>query len=235
MCIAILNIGKKISDNQLLNCWNNNPHGAGMITIQNNKIVIHKEMNDIKKFIQKYNEVYSEYGSPIVLHFRVKTHGLTSIENCHPFNVNENLAFVHNGMIDNVDLCNVKSDTRVFNDTILQNLPHDFIYNESIIQLISNFIGYSKLIFLNDNCEYLIINEDLGSWEKCGNWYSNNSHKDTKLVKNNNWYKPTYKNNVCECCESISNNLQFETELHMNICENCQSYFSTPKNYKYEY
>lgn len=238
MCIAILNIGKKLTDNQLINCWNANPHGAGIISVQNNEISIYKEMTNVKDYIKEYNRIYNTYGSPIVLHFRIKTHGLTSVENCHPFNVNDKLAFVHNGMIDKVEICNVKSDTRIFNETILQQLPHDFIYNEAMISLISNYIGYSKLIFLNNECEYLIVNEELGYWEECGNWYSNNSHKDKTLEKKRTkydyvWNKSNYFNkNECESCGKITDEVKYITDIASHCCNECSTYFESPKKYK---
>jgi uncharacterized protein YehS (DUF1456 family) len=237
MCIAILNIGKKITDSQLVNCWNANPHGAGIISVQNNKIVIYKEMTNVKDYINEYKRIYSTFGGPIVLHFRIKTHGLTSIDNCHPFSVNDKLAFVHNGMIDNVEMCSVKSDTRIFNETILQKLPNDFIYNEAMIDLISNYIGYSKLIFLNNECEYLIVNEDLGNWEDCGNWYSNNSHKGVtkKQPTNNQWYfnKSNYfDKNECESCGKITEDVKYISDIASHCCNECANYFSSPKKYK---
>jgi hypothetical protein len=41
---------------------------------------------------------------------------------------------------------------------------------------ISEYIGYSKLIFLDVDDKYTIINEEMGKWTD-GNWYSNDSYK----------------------------------------------------------
>jgi hypothetical protein len=41
---------------------------------------------------------------------------------------------------------------------------------------ISEYIGYSKLLFLDSDDKYTIINEELGKWTD-GNWYSNDSYK----------------------------------------------------------
>jgi hypothetical protein len=42
---------------------------------------------------------------------------------------------------------------------------------------ISEYIGYSKLIFLDSKDKYTIINEEMGKWTD-GNWYSNDSYKE---------------------------------------------------------
>ena len=58
---------------------------------------------------------------------------------------------------------------------------------------ISEYIGYSKLIFLDSKDKYTIINEELGKWSS-GNWYSNDSYKqynDYKYYGNAKVYNKT--------------------------------------------
>ena len=67
--------------------------------------------------------VFSSKTTPFIVHFRIGTHGTSNgIYNVHPFYVDKNLVFAHNGMIHKVDDCKKRSDTRVFNDTFLKPL-----------------------------------------------------------------------------------------------------------------
>lgn len=182
MCIAILcPKGKQITEQQFMNSWENNYNGAGfMYNDKNNKLRVVKEMEDKDKLYKKYVQAVNKFpDATFVIHFRISNRGVISLENCHPFKVNNQLGFVHNGTITSVDKDDVKSDTNVFNRTILRNLPNigvDFLENKGIKLVLEEFIGRSKLIFLDNNGNYSIFNENLGDWED-GIWYSNDSHK----------------------------------------------------------
>lgn len=186
MCIAILNTKQTTLKKQVLkNCWENNGDGAGMLYIDNdNKLQVFKEMKDFNTFYNKYIDVRSKYGKRnIVLHFRISTHGKINETNCHPFLVNDNLGFVHNGMIYDVPTSTEFSDTYMFNESILKNFKDGFEYNETILDMLDSFIGMgSKLVFLNDNNDYFIVNEQAGHWN-LGCWFSNSSYQQV-----NDWY-----------------------------------------------
>jgi hypothetical protein len=65
----------------------------------------------------------------------------------------------------------------MFNETILQKFNHNFISCDATMELIEDYIGYSKLIFLDNENNYTIVNEHLGKWDgKC--WFSNETYKD---------------------------------------------------------
>lgn len=179
MCIAILNEAKKTIDFATLQtCWNNNRDGAGMLWTENGVLFSHKEMGNFNKFYDKYLSIREKNeDTKIVLHFRISTHGKVNKTNCHPFKVNNELGFVHNGIISGIPYSNDYSDTYMFNKHILQNMPSDFLNHKGILTLIEEFISYSKLVFLNANNEYTIIGEDKGVWDD-GNWFSNSTYKD---------------------------------------------------------
>ena len=106
------------------------------------------------------------------------------VENVHPFKVNDNLVFGHNGIINDVSRSELYSDTQMFNMEILQNLHNldkDFLSNLVLVKLISEFVSGSKLAFLNSDKTFKIINESDGHWntEKTI-WFSNYGY-----VKNN--------------------------------------------------
>lgn len=249
MCIAILNTKQTTLKKQLLrNCWENNGDGAGILYINNdNKLEFFKEMNDFNTFYDKYIDVRSKYGKRnMVLHFRISTHGKVNTTNCHPFIVNDSLGFVHNGMIYDVPTSTEYSDTYMFNESILKNFVSGFEYNETIMEMLEVFIGSgSKLVFLNDNNDFFIVNEQAGHWN-LGCWFSNSSYKQvndwvdfggikkkkvtvTGPLHNDSFswslYKddyldhtPSIHSRFCECCDTV---LRTDEEIDGGLCEWC--------------
>jgi hypothetical protein len=197
MCIAILNIEEALSKNTLNNCWENNDQGAGLLYNKNGKLTTFKTYNK-KEFIKTYFKVRNNIKTKIVLHFRIATSGFEQFTNLHPFLINDNLGFVHNGVISGLGN-NKHSDTYQFNE-MLKKLKPDFLTCQTTVKLIQSFIGSSKLVFLSKDDNHYIINENLGQWID-GNWYSNDSHKkvenfsyfgNSKIWKNkqDNFYTP---------------------------------------------
>ena len=184
MCIAILS--KKdllVPHKHLKECWDHNDDGAGFMYAENGKLIIKKGLMTFDKFMEAYEP---HEAKACVLHFRITTHGNTDEENTHPFQVGNDLGFVHNGIISNVETKSNKdlSDTNHFNRQYLKELykqDKNFIYKDIYASLISNFINNSKLIFLNNRGESRIINESYGKWDK-GIWYSNTSYQPRQVV-----------------------------------------------------
>jgi len=188
MCIAILNIGDRLGKKTLRRCWNNNPDGGGIAWVEDSKLKIFKELKDFSTFYDKYKELKdTNKVTNMLLHFRIRTHGKVNESNCHPFKVNDNIAFIHNGVISGTGLskCDDFSDTYLFNQLFLQKMPKDFLHNEAILNLISEYIGYSKIILLDNKNHWVIINENLGHWSG-KNWFSNESYKQQSYLS----YKP---------------------------------------------
>jgi len=116
--------------------------------------------------------------SPFIIHFRITTHGGTRVENNHPFKVDKDTVFVHNGIINSVVKFAVghESDTRSFNRNILRNLPKGWKSNNAVKFMIEDFIGTSKLIMLHTDYSVDIYNQNMGTWED-GVWYSNTTFR----------------------------------------------------------
>lgn len=176
MCIAILNTKKagRLPKSHIKNSWDNNDMGAGILWNESNKLQVFKTY-EYDEYIDKYNELRdnAEVGN-IVLHFRIATSGYKGEHNLHPFLINEKLGFVHNGVISGLGNKQF-SDTYEFND-MLKKFKHNFLGCDMSKYFISEYIGYSKLLFLDVDDKYTIINEELGKWTD-GNWYSNDSYK----------------------------------------------------------
>jgi predicted glutamine amidotransferase len=227
MCIIILNTNDKIEKDRLKTCWNENPDGAGMMYTQNNELKIFKELKDFQILWNKYSEIRDKQPlSNIVLHFRIKTHGKVNTKNVHPFRVNKDLAFCHNGILSCVDVPTKSkvSDTIILNETILKLLPEEFIVNDAIRTLLEEFIGHNKLVFLDSFNNYHIINESLGHWEN-KNWYSNYSYIETKSYGWKDYYSSredgTGYNSYKDYCFNCYTVLETELELKEMACEQC--------------
>lgn len=184
MCIAILNTPNVTFSKSLIrNCWDNNGDGAGLIYTDTKRKTLHtfKELDSVEKYYAKYIEVRRKHPkSKVVLHFRISTSGGVNIQNTHPFNVNDALAFVHNGVISELNgIDKNRSDTNLFNEQVLKHLPAGFERSEAIAKLIGKYIGHSKLIFLNALNEALIVNTSLGTTDPAysGCWFSNSTYK----------------------------------------------------------
>jgi len=177
MCIAIYKPeGKEIERETLERCYNVNPDGAGYMFHKNDKLYVKKGFFSFKDFWQSYRR---DKLKECVIHFRIKTHGPINKDNCHPYMVNDKFAFVHNGIISGYNAAD-KSDTWLFNEDVIQPFVNKWgnlgLFEDPIKKLIENRIGYSKLIFMDNQGNTKIFNEDKGYWDN-GVWYSNGGYK----------------------------------------------------------
>jgi hypothetical protein len=171
----------------LRQCWDRNKDGAGVMFAHGGELRVVKGMmkwRAFKKFWRSLGPLRVE--APVVLHFRIATHGTILPKNCHPFFIRDNLAFAHNGVIRKVSIKKDWdiSDTEMFSLAYLK--PFDAVVNGGLTielldqpwvhNLISEYIGYSKLVFLDNEGNHTIINESAGTWDD-GVWYSNPGYK----------------------------------------------------------
>lgn len=176
MCIAILNTKQAgtLSNTTIYNSWENNDMGAGLLWNKKGKLHEFKTY-DYDEFLDKYIKIRKDKAvENIVLHFRIATSGVEGKHNLHPFMTNNDLGFVHNGVISGLGNKEF-SDTFEFNE-MLKKFNHDFVNCDMTKKFIEEYISYSKLIFLDSDGVFNIFNEHLGSWAE-GNWYSNDSYK----------------------------------------------------------
>lgn len=206
MCvIASQPAGKTIKTGTLNQMWKRNPDGGGIAWIEDGKLQVYKTMklNDFKK---KYKQVVAKHGKhDMLIHMRIATHGSVCLDNNHPFSVDPQTMFAHNGILPQVFHPSPKSDlsdTRYFNQVFLQNVKPVAFDDPAFCEVVGDMIGtFNKLVFLSSNKklrkETYIINEAHGQWVK-GIWYSNTQHlpmpKSTKTYNKGN--VTTYKTNV---------------------------------------
>jgi len=177
MCIAIYKPANlEISREVLQQCFNSNPDGAGFVYVKDKQLVMEKGFFTFDSFYEAYSQVM-QYQA--LIHFRIKTHGKVDEVNCHPFMVNDKFAFIHNGTISghgNTEF----SDTYMFNEEVLKPMVSAYgikaLFKPFIKTLLEDYIGWSKLAFLDSRGNFIIMNESKGEWNE-GVWYSNSSYK----------------------------------------------------------
>ena len=241
MCLLITQTNNKvISKEKLQNADINNPDGMGF-TYSNGTELIVEKFRDFEKFYPRYKKALKMHGknSHFLIHFRLSTHGVhKGLFNVHPFKVNNRLVFAHNGVI-NVKDDKKRSDTRVFNDTILKQLPKNFLSNKATRELLGKFVSGSKLAFLDVSGKSTIINENKGEWVK-GVWFSNESYECYSYsytpinyaVTNYYPHKQPKKNKVnnlgsCSWCTRWGQLIKMDeraTGSPVYLCHSCKGY-----------
>lgn len=246
MCIAVLNPhDKTISKSMFDACSKNNHDGYGLMYTDTDGVPIFHSLS-LDDFYERYEKIKNEHKknkntSPIVLHFRNGTSGGNTIENCHPFRINKNLGFVHNGVFPNLGDTS-HSDTNHFNENVLkpilntENFGDAVFNNDGFKQLLEGAAGWSKLIFLGitqlknkkKTWNYQIINQTSGKWED-GSWYSC-STLPTENILCKNCYNKLYtdqeiKSNLCYSCAHTSTASQYR--LYSHKCLICGIQYKT--------
>jgi len=216
MCIiAIKPAGVKMpAASTIENMWYNNNDGAGFMYAKGGDVHIRKGFMTLSAFkdaIKKLEKEVDVVNTPIVLHFRITTHGGTSPGNTHPFPVTEKvpllqmtkskapLAVAHNGII------NIKPSQKGISDTMeyiisqlapLYQLKKDFYRQSAGKKLVYNFIK-SKMAFLDGAGRIETVGDFIT--DKDGLLYSNNSYKARTIYHNWDlwdygieWYEPKY-------------------------------------------
>lgn len=154
------------SDDRLMDMWYANPDGAGFMYADNGVVRIRKGFMELNKFMDAIDELRTKYdltSLPLVLHFRITTHGGTKPENCHPFPISDSigvlsklesktsLGVAHNGII-NITPRKGISDTMEYIATQIAPLYRavpKFYKNKDLMEMINNATR-SKLAFLTD-------------------------------------------------------------------------------------
>mgnify|MGYP000872319697 CR=1 FL=1 len=201
MCIiAIKPAGIKMpAETTIENMWYNNSDGAGLMYATGGSVHIEKGFMTLKNFkaaLKQLEKSIDVVNTPLVMHFRITTHGETSPGNTHPFPVTEKLpllqmtkfkaplAIAHNGII------NIKPSKKDISDTMeyiinqlapLYQLKKDFYKHEAGKKLVYNFIK-SKMVFLDGKGRIETVGDFITGED--GLLYSNNSYKARTVYYN---------------------------------------------------
>ena len=182
--------------------WDTNSDGAGFMYALNDKVYIEKgfmKLSDFQNAITSLGQLLSKKKMtlndiPMVLHFRITTHGGTSPQLTHPFPISSqethlkaldlscNLGLVHNGIISSVATKTGLSDTATYIADILTPLAYlnkNFYKTKEGKALIENTIGASKFTFLDKDGNIELIGDFKSGTknETEGILFSNLSHE----------------------------------------------------------
>ena len=169
--------------------WDGNQDGAGIMYVSEGRVHIHKGFMKYKAFAKKLDELEKKLDltkTPVVMHFRITTHGGTKPENTHPFPstdsvgalkklvANTDVGVAHNGIISITPRSGI-SDTMEYIASQLAPLKRAlprFYENKHAMTLIENAIG-SKMAFLTKEGKIYTVGHFI---EDGGILYSNGSY-----------------------------------------------------------
>lgn len=137
---------------------------------------------EAKRFRKALKRIDRQHGGEYVAHFRFATHGPKDAAHAHPYEythpVDGRVLVFHNGVID-IATTPQESDTQVFVRDVLADLPSRWWERPSLLYLVTEAIGYSKLTIMTREATYN-LHADRGDWDG-GLWYSS-SHKPTSYT-----------------------------------------------------
>lgn len=176
----------------LMDCWDANPDGAGIMWNEGDSVRIEKGFMTWNHFMNRFKRIKDTVDideTSVVFHFRIATHGEVSRECCHPFPMSNDLdvlrrckthtevGIAHNGVISGRSTNARKSDTMDYIMKVIYPLYmelDDFMWRKNIKNVIKDTIDGSRMVFLQGNGDLSFI----GNWaieDEC--YYSNLNHK----------------------------------------------------------
>lgn len=182
-----------------------NPHGHGFAVIAGPVIVTGHGMN-ADEVIDLFARVRAQHPrGPALFHSRYATHGIRTVDNCHPFPLggDKRTVLAHNGVLPkrvHPGPYDWRSDTRIAAEDYLPRQPFGSIDTHKGFRGLESWLGSSKLLILTvdpafDQQVYL-LNESKGQWDN-GIWYSNSSY----LTWSQRY--PTRRRSACRGCETV--------------------------------
>lgn len=241
MCIIVYKpIGVKMpSRSRLEYCWQNNPHGAGFMFADGDTIRYQKGFMTFRAFYKALKKHGKIDHLPVLMHFRIATHGGQSKSMTHPFEVTTSekrlkstsgfcsLAVMHNGILSMTagKATASLSDTAVFARDVLTRLCRKTTYyrDTKIMDIVRECIGTSRLAILSAD----------GHVETVGKWYTENGVKYS-----NNGFKPIittckskahadYWRDTCEPCDTCERLTCYKCDYYHDTIEREYQYLTS--------
>lgn len=182
MCLLVdQKEGTVIEDSWIHDFYRHNADGVGVMWAEGGVIHIVKQLPATKEDLVKFFREHID-GKECAWHLRMRTHGDTDLDNCHPYQVFSEadgypIYLMHNGVLHTGNKKDItKSDTWHFiNDIIRPALladPTQFM-SEWFKTLIEEFIGANnKFVMMDAYGNSVTFNRSSGvTWREC--WFSN--------------------------------------------------------------
>ena len=167
MCLAIAKPARAVIPVEHLEAgYEGNPHGCGFCYPEKGKVVVVKGLMKFDEFLKLYQE---KEHLPMLVHFRVSTHGKASQLNCHPFSMlNEQFALIHNGVIPITLQYPELSDTGNFAKLVMEPMLKIGVdlAKPAFVFLVQQSIGaHNKVCVMDAKGKIVIYNESSGEVE----------------------------------------------------------------------
>lgn len=201
MCIiAISPKGKQLpSEATRRQMWRRNPDGAGLMYCKNGYVSIEKGFMEFEAMEARIHELETEIDvteTPVILHYRITTHGGTCPQLTHPFplsaspkalrttHIRTALGIAHNGIIPIAARPGL-SDTAEYIADVLTRLPRNFTQDKRERARIEREINGSRMVFLSGDGAFTKVGHWLHGDDGC--WYSNGSYIEPRPVTTPHW------------------------------------------------
>lgn len=220
-----------ISDEILQQCWDSNPHGAGVAVIKHGtKKIIMKKGLMTKQLLLDFCHQNIEEKDTAVYHFRLATSGNINAEMCHPFPINSGakntvsgeftgkIEFLfHNGVVGHGT--RKKSDTAILAEQLQSKNPKS---KNLVLQYLAKS---NKFVVMTPTTLRLY-----GSWIKdeqaTGALFSNSSYKYKLWILND---EGAITQPTCPSCNSERvSTIDPKNEIFM--CKSCEAMFDGYRN-----
>lgn len=181
---------------------NKNPHGTGVMFVQDGRVIVKKALGKEENQLGLYSRHLKHFRKgrikELFVHSRLATHGDKNEINCHPYQIlnkeehGKDLWCMHNGIINVKERDKSKSDTWHFLNLYIKPIiekNYELMHNDNFKEMVSDFIGRgNKLVFLDSDNTSFFINKEQGT-DYNGCWISNTySGIYKKFVPTNNYY-----------------------------------------------
>lgn len=155
---------------ELKQCFNHNPDGAGFMYVDNGKVVIDKGFMKLGSFIDHYNKLVAKYDNfknkCLVIHCRIGTSGGKNVHNTHGYPLTNKIEYMQKtyircnvGLMHNGVIADYYPEEDYYNDT--QEFIKSFVYNLQYLD--RNFYKrkyFRKLIEDISGSKWAILDKD---------------------------------------------------------------------------
>jgi hypothetical protein len=182
MCVIIhQEKGQHLEKEDAAKLWAHNPDGGGFAFVDDDNEIRVKKYMKWTEFWRNFETSRSLFPNrDFLIHMRIATHGSVHLGNVHPFVVDEHTVMAHNGIIHGVtpflDKDSDESDTAYFVENVLPRMPDRWLDDVFLADMVDEYVGWSRLMFLTTDPELEYTVYRFGDWEKHNGIYMSNTN-----------------------------------------------------------